>query len=68
MASEETKIRKLGADVVTRDITSIIPETLVIIRKPGSATSQSVIMAAYNTGLLNIYGIKKHNKKLPVPN
>jgi len=66
MASKETKISKLGVAVTTRDITPIIPETLEIFWNPGSATSQSIIMAAYNTGLLTIYGIKKHNKKLPV--
>jgi len=54
---------KLGAAVLTRDITLIIPETLEIIRKPVSATSQSVIKSANNTGLLNNYGIKKHNIK-----
>ena len=63
---QRNKISKLGAAVITRDITSIIPETLEIFRKSGSGTSQSIIMAAYNTGLLTIYGIKKHNKKLPV--
>ena len=66
MASKETKISKLGAAVITKDVTSIIPGTLEIFRKPRSATSQSIIMAACNTGMLNIYGIKKHNKKLPV--
>jgi hypothetical protein len=35
------------------------PETLEIIRKPGSATSQSIFMAAYKIELLNTYGIKK---------
>ena len=47
----------------TRDITFTIPETLEIIREPGSATSQCIIMATYNTGILNIYGIKKRKKK-----
>ena len=50
----------------TRDIILTILQALEIIRKLGSATSQSIIMAACNTGMLNIYGIKKHNKKLPV--
>ena len=50
------------------DKTLTIPETLEIIRKPGNATSQSVIMAAYNTGVLNIYGIKKHKEKITCKN
>jgi hypothetical protein len=37
-----------------------VTETLEIIRKPGNATSQSVIMAAYKIGLLTVCGIKKH--------
>jgi hypothetical protein len=37
-----------------------ILEALEIIGWPGSARSQNVIMAAYNTELLTIYGIKKH--------
>jgi hypothetical protein len=60
------QINKPGAAVTTRDITLKIPETLEIFRKPGNATSQSVIMAAFKIGLLTIYGTKKHNKKLPV--
>jgi hypothetical protein len=59
MASTEQKISKLGA-AVTRHITLTITAILELVRKPGSATSQSVIMAVYNTGLLTIYGIKKH--------
>jgi len=66
MASTEYKISKLGAAGTTRDITLTIPKTLEIIRKPGNATSQTVIMTAYNTGLLTIYGRKEHKKKLPV--
>ena len=46
MPSTEHKIHKLGAAGTTRDITSTIPATLEIIRKPGSATSQCIIMAA----------------------
>ena len=46
MTSTERKISKLGAAVITRDITLIIPGTQEIFRKPGSATSHSVIMAA----------------------
>jgi len=51
MASKETKISKLGAVVITRDITLKIPETPEIFWNPGSATSQSIIMAAYSTHL-----------------
>jgi hypothetical protein len=32
--------------------------------KPGSATSQSVIMAAYNNALLTSDGTKKHKEKI----
>jgi len=50
------------------DKTLTIQETLEIIKKPGNATSQSVIMAPHNTGFLNIYGIKKHKKKITCKN
>ena len=46
MASIEPKISKLGAAGTTRHITLTITETLEIVTKPGSATSQIVIMAA----------------------
>jgi len=65
MASIEPRISKLGEAGTTRHITITITETLEIVRKPGNATSQSVIMAAYNTGLLTIYGIKKQRKNYP---
>jgi hypothetical protein len=68
MAPKESKISKQAAAGITRDITFTISETLEIIRKPGSATSQSVIMAAYKIGLLNTHGTQKHKKKLPVRN
>ena len=45
-------------------MTFTIPETLEIIRKPGSATSQNVIMAKYKIGLLTIYGTKKHKENI----
>jgi hypothetical protein len=64
MTSIEPRISKLGAAGTTRHITITVTETPEIRRKPGSATSQSVIMAAYNTGLLTIFGIKKHKKNL----
>jgi len=46
MASTEHKISKLGAAVITRDITLKIPGTSEIFRKPGIATSHCVNMAA----------------------
>jgi hypothetical protein len=63
MAPKESKICKQAAAGTTRHITLTIPETIEIIRKPGSATSQNSIMAAYNTGCLTNYDIRKHNKK-----
>ena len=66
MASTQCKISKLGAAVITKDITLTFPGIREKLRKPESATSHSVIMAAYNTGLLTIYGIKKHKKTSPV--
>ena len=46
MASTERKISKLGAAVITRDITLTFTGTCEKFRKPGSATSHSVKMAA----------------------
>jgi len=46
MASRECKISKLGAAVITRDITLTFPGTREIFIKPGSATSHSDNMAA----------------------
>ena len=63
MASTEPKISKQGAAGTITDITLTIPETLEIIRKSRSATSQSITMAAYDNGFLTNYGIKKHKKK-----
>jgi len=59
MAPKEPKIHKQTAAGTTRHVTLTIPETLEIIMKPGSATLQSVVMAAYEIGLLAICGIKK---------
>jgi len=59
MAPKVPKISKQTAAGTTRHITITIPETLEIIMKPGSATFQSVNMAAYEIGLLAICGIKK---------
>jgi len=64
----EPKICKLGTAGTTMDKTLTNPETLEIIRKPGNARSQNVIMAAYNIGVLNIYGIKKHKEKITCKN
>jgi hypothetical protein len=68
MVSKEPKINKQAVAGTTRHITFTIPETLEIIRKPGTATSQSVILAAYKIGLLTIYGIKKHKEKITCKN
>jgi hypothetical protein len=46
MALKGPKISKQKVGVTTTEITSTVPETLEIIRKPGSATSQSIILAA----------------------
>ena len=45
MASTEHNISKLGAAVVTRDITLTNPGKCEIFRKPGNTTSHSVNMA-----------------------
>ena len=45
MASTECKISKLGAAVITRDITLTFPGTCEKFRKPGSATSHGVMVA-----------------------
>ena len=66
MAHKKPKISKQAAAGTTRHITFTIPETLEIIRKPGNATSQTVIMAAYKIGLLATHGTKKHKKILSV--
>jgi hypothetical protein len=65
MAPKEPKKSKQAAAGTTTDIIFTIPETLEIIRKPGNATCQSVIMAAYKIELLTIYGTIKHKKILP---
>ena len=46
MAPKGTKINKQKVAGTTTEITSTIPEKLEINRKPGSATSQSIILAA----------------------
>ena len=46
MASTQRKLSKLGAAVIRRDITLTFPGTCEKFRKPGSATSHGVIMAA----------------------
>ena len=59
MALKQSKISKQATAGITRNTTFTIPETLEIIRKPGSATSQSIFISAYKIGLLKMYGIKK---------
>jgi hypothetical protein len=68
MASKQPTISEQAAAGITRHITFTIPETLETIRKPGSATCQSVIMAAYETGLLANHGTKKHKEKITCKN
>ena len=46
MAPKVPKISKQKVAGTRREITSTIPEKLEIIRKLGSATSQSIIVAA----------------------
>jgi hypothetical protein len=50
------------------DITLTIPDILEIIRELGTATSHNMIMAAYKTGFVNIWGVKKHKKKIASKN
>jgi len=52
MAPKEPKISKHTVVGTTRDMIRIILDTLEMVRKPGSATSHSIIMAAYKIGLL----------------
>ena len=68
MAPKKPKISKQAAAGTTRDMTLTIPETPEIIMKPASAAIQSVIMAAYEIGLLAIYGTKKHKGKTTCKN
>jgi hypothetical protein len=51
MAPKDSKICKHTVVGSTMHITLTIPDTLEIITKPGSATSQSVIIAPYKIGL-----------------
>jgi len=64
MPSKEFKISKHAAASTTRDMKFTIPETLGIIRKPGSATIYGVNMAVYTIGWLTTCGIKKHKDKV----
>ena len=51
-APKEPKISKHTVAGTTRDMIWTILDTLEIVRKPGIATSHSIIMAAYKIGLL----------------
>jgi hypothetical protein len=51
MTPKESTICKQADAGNKRHITLTIPDTLEIIRYPGSATSQSVIIAPYKVGL-----------------
>jgi hypothetical protein len=68
MPSTEHKLRKVRATDTIRDITLTIPHTLEIMRKPGSATSHSTIMAANDTRFMTNYGIKTYKKKITCKN
>jgi hypothetical protein len=59
MVPKKPKISKHAAAGITRHITFTIPEIFEIIMKPGSATCQSVIMAAYEIEKFTIYSTKK---------
>jgi hypothetical protein len=61
--SQRIQYNKQAVAGTTRHIKFITPHTLEIIRKPGSATTHSVITAAYKIGLLTVCGIKKYNEK-----
>jgi hypothetical protein len=52
MLPKEAKISKQAVAGTTRNMILTILETQEIVIKPGSATSQSIIMAAHNIGLL----------------
>jgi hypothetical protein len=64
MAPKKLKISRQAAAGRTRHAKLTIPDTLEIIMKPGNAIRQSVIMTAYEIGLLAIYGVKKHKEKI----
>jgi hypothetical protein len=51
MAHKEPKLCKQAVAGTALHTTLTIPDTLEIIRKPGSATSQSNIIAQYKIGL-----------------
>jgi hypothetical protein len=51
MAPKESKICKQAVAGTTWHITLTIPDTLEIIRKPGSATSHSDITVPHKIGL-----------------
>jgi len=63
--SVEPKISKLGAAVLTRDITLTIPETIEIFRKGGSATSQCHCGSIQDCIVDHLW-YKETKKKLPV--
>ena len=52
MALKEPKISKQAVAGTTKEIILTILKKLEIIKKPGSATSQSISMATYKIGLL----------------
>jgi hypothetical protein len=67
---KEPKIRKLGAAVITRDITLTVPGTHEILMKPGGATSQCHYgsIKHWVVDRLNVYGIKTHKEEVSCKN
>jgi hypothetical protein len=63
MALKEPKISKKAAAGTKRDITFTIPDTLEIVWKPGNATSQNVIMAAYKIWIVDYAWYKETQEK-----
>jgi len=66
MSPKEHKLSKHTVAGTTSDMIRTILDTLEIVRKPGSATSNSIIMASYKIGLLTARGRKTHKEKFPV--
>ena len=67
MAPKDPKISKHSCwHIKGQDKNSL--ETIETFTKPGSATSQSIIMTAHNIGLLNTSGTKKDTEKMSCKN
>jgi len=64
MSPKESKISKQAVASTTRHKTLTIPDTLGIIMKPGSATSQSIIIDTARLYYRPSYIIKKHKENI----